>query len=493
MVEREVEIKKIFWKFLLSWKTIILVSLILALVFPYLLFAKSKMDYNKQKNDIRKKYRTELEKIIAEEVQDYSDVELSEDDQNKVDLAIAYREQIDTLRNYKDTSPIFMIDPYNVQCVSLTYYVDVKDDMTSQEIQAGVVDTRANAVSNMYKRYVTADEFVVNLLGDKINDVGASFAKELISYAADADVFFIEIMIFDDMDAETTYAKADELIRSKVKDFSVVGECEVELLVGDISYKRKTAMLDKRNEINNQIASTEKDLNSVLKDMTPAQIYFFEKEHRTEEAIREEFNLDRKVATDSEGLTKPILKKKLAIVGALGGIVLAFIIVFAKDMFSSKLVYDTDIESVYKIKSFGNIDKEGAKKKFIIDRLIIAIRDRKKRTLSSEEKLEVLTTSIVLKCKNQDINKVCLTSSSLDSVGKQNLEKVKEILTKKNISVEVVDEIYYDSKALGECAECGEIIIVEAVGKSLYEEITKEVNKAKEYNIDILGAVIVEG
>lgn len=492
MIEREVEIKKIFWKFLFSWKMIIVISLVFAMMFPYLVYVKSKKDFNKQKREIRAKYEIKLEQLIAEEIQDYADVELSSDDQNKVDLAIAYREQIDTLRNYKNTSPIFTLNPYNVKCVSLTYYIDVKEDNV-EEIPFGYVDTRANAIGNMYKRYVTADEFVIGLLGDKLNDVGTSFARELISYSADADVFYLEIMLSDDMDAESTYSKADELIRSKTKDFSVVGDYDINLLVGDISYKRKTTMLEKQNEINTQITSTEKDLNSLLKDMTPAQVYFFEEVHRTAKDVEDEYNLEEKVAAESVSLEKPMIRKKFAIVGAIAGAAIVFIFIFARDMFSGKLVYESDFENVYKLKKFGSIDNVNSKKKFLADRMLVDIRNGKRKALSSGEKLEILGTSIALTCNAKNINKVCIASSSTLAVGKENLEKIKEIISKNKITVEVVDEIYYDSNSLSVCADCGNVIIVEAVGKSLYEEITKEIYKAKEYGIDILGAVVIEG
>ena len=69
---------------------------------------------------------------------------------------------------------------------------------------------------------------------------------------------------------------------------------------------------------------------------------------------------------------------------------------------------------------------------------------------------------------------------------------LKQELTAQNVKVSEGGNIFYDADSLKQGTEIGNILFMEEIGQSIYDEIFNELNLAKEQKNNIIGAVVLE-
>ena len=84
-----------------------------------------------------------------------------------------------------------------------------------------------------------------------------------------------------------------------------------------------------------------------------------------------------------------------------------------------------------------------------------------------------------------------MTGSEYENADTATLDMLKQELTSQNIQVKEGGNIFYDAESLKQGTEIGNMIFVEQTGESIYDEISNELNLAREQKNQILGVVVL--
>lgn len=192
-------------------------------------------------------------------------------------------------------------------------------------------------------------------------------------------------------------------------------------------------------------------------------------------------------------IPKPVPSKKYFLLGAFLGIFLVCAWAACKMLFTARLQNPEEIRALYNTRLLGEVTVKSKKKRFlsVIDDKLLAIKNRRKKKLSVEQQVKVIAANISLSCKQQGIENIYMTGSEYENADTATLDMLKQELTSQNIQVKEGGNIFYDAESLKQGTEIGNMIFVEQTGKSIYDEISNELNLAREQKNQILGVVVL--
>ena len=108
-----------------------------------------------------------------------------------------------------------------------------------------------------------------------------------------------------------------------------------------------------------------------------------------------------------------------------------------------------------------------------------------------EQQIKIIAANIALSCRQQKIDCIYMTGSEYENVNADILNLLKKELSSQNVKLKEGGSIYYDTESLKQSSEIGNIVLVEQKELSIYDEISHELNLAKEQNTYILGAIVL--
>ena len=100
------------------------------------------------------------------------------------------------------------------------------------------------------------------------------------------------------------------------------------------------------------------------------------------------------------------------------------------------------------------------------------------------------SANIALTCRKNGIDCVYMTGSEYENMDTSVLELLKAELAARNVQVKEGGNIFYDVESLERGTELGNMLFIEQVNVSIYDEIANEFNLAKEQGSHILGVVV---
>lgn len=462
MEEREIDLKQAIWKVILSWRGMILWGIICAAALAGFMYHSADKKYEQNKKDMENSARLEED--------------LDEDELSAAKTVVNYMDQLESLRDFRDNSLVMQLDPYNVKSVNYQFYVKVDNDTsTLYEGSEGdiKIDNVAKTIATSYSEYVVGDDFL-NLLGEALKlDATASDIRDLVEVESDGSNIKISIFLSDDMDEAVVTDNVSTLLKDKAKDYKAVDDFTLELVSKEIKTEKNQKLIDKKTNTNNQIVSIENNITNLKAKLNSSQLYYIDN-----------------VRPKSE-LKAPSVSVKFIVIGFILGVFLVCGVVFVKAVISGKLTLAEELESVFGISLIGSVVAGKKRKRFLqfIDNALLKIKNRNQKELTDEKRMEFAITSVVIKCEQLETKKLCLSGTEIDKIDETLISDLKEKLSAEGIEVDVIDDIYYDGKALKKCVDCGYVLFVEKVGTSIYEEINNQVNKAKEYDLNIIGAI----
>ena len=170
-----------------------------------------------------------------------------------------------------------------------------------------------------------------------------------------------------------------------------------------------------------------------------------------------------------------------------------FFLIKLEVLFATKIQEPGEVSGLYGIRTIGELTGENQKKKFLsgIDTFILKIKNRSRKQMTKEQQMKIICSNIELACKKAEADKVYLTGSEIEKLNPQWMNDIKELLVAAGITVSKGENISYDAKSLKDMAEAGQVVFVEQVGVSLYQEVEKEVRMARENDVDIIGSIII--
>ena len=488
MEDETLNIKKILWDIILSWRSIFVFAIIFGLVLGGYKYKKEVDAYKLVSAMDASEATDNVDDLIAS---------LNDDNRAQVSILINMYKQIKDTQDFIDNNVLMKIDPYNKKELHINYYVKLKnlsdigasssitDKNTSMEVYGG-------NLSAIYARYASSNEGIDIIKNNSSIELDDKDISSLISVDCGNynGVFTVNIVCLEGMDSDAIADEINKLLMSKIKDTQVVAENELIKTDASVTIKADTELITTRNTYFSQLATLKNGIITSESKLTDEQKKYVESAKKI--IFAEENKSDE--TTEKVVVQKPGIPVKFVAIGIILGIMLVCCWVFIKNILTAKLEISEDITAKHNITLFGMISSETDKKRIFgfIDRKLIEIRDRHKKHLTYEQMIESVTTGIAICCQKKKIGKVILSGTEIENISQKYIGDIEKSLISKNINVVIVNDIYYDPNALQNSVDVNNIVFVEKIGLSIKDEISNEINKAKEYNIDILGCVIIE-
>lgn len=464
-VEREINLMELFWNVLLGWRQIICLGVVFAVLLggmKYVMNVRSSQS---------------LQDINVDEAKE----ELEEEELDKIEDAKQIQIRIDDYEKYMKKSAIMQMNPYQKPVLELQYYV--KSDYIINYTKDRERDYTGE-VAALYRNYIVGGEMAQKV----IDNAGLSINKEdlgelmQVTQSPEQGTFYINISYADTEKLQEISDVVKSLLGEKSTELQKVGSHSLELISESQNVIVDTTLIDRKSSMASTMTTLKTQLQTMKSSMSAQQTAILDAEM---EEIRGE-----KEETDEESG----FSIKFIILGAIVGMFLAFAWIACRMLFTARLQNGEEIRSMYGIRLLGNVSASSDKKRFlsVIDKKILAVKNRKKKYLPLEKQIKVVAANIALSCKQEGIDCIYMTGSEYEKADAAILERMKKALSEQKIKVRDGENISYDAASLQACIETGNIVFVEQKGQSIYDEIYREVNLAKEQKGNILGAVVLE-
>ncbi len=462
-IEREIDLRELFWSILFGWRQIICFSIVMAVLFSGMKYIFDNRAYQSaQMNDGKKS-----EPVLTAEAEE----QLS-----------SAREMIARIKEYQeylDTSPLMQLNPYEKRTIELQYYV--KSDYTYDYTKENQNDYTGTLMT-FYYNFITGGELRKNIISTLNLSISQADLSELWTISQVGNSISIKIAYPEEEKLKDMAEFVKQQLEQKELEFQQIGSHELKLMDESQNIIVDTALIDKRNAISNNIASINTQLTVLKTNMS--------------EQLRSLLYNEDMLNNDSgeEVAVKPGFRKKNFLLGAFLGFFLVCVWIVCKRLFTVRLQSSEEICSLYNARLLGSITIKSQKRHFlsVIDNTFLAVKNRRKKKLSVEQQIMRIVTNVVLSCKKEGREKVYMTGSEYESADMPTLDKIKKELVEQGVQVKEGGNIFYDAESLKQATEIGTILFIEQTGKSIYDEIYNELNLAKEQGNQILGVVVLE-
>ncbi len=249
-------------------------------------------------------------------------------------------DKLDRELEYEQNSVLMQIDPYNKKYGTLTYYIDARESILSDNME--YLSDYNNSLLKTYMLYLSGGELYAQILERFPEYKNEQYIREVLSILRDDAANMITITVIGN-EADTLAAILD-IARSGMADMHTkateqIGSHQLTEIRSNIYTVNDTALLDKQNGYREQIAATKqqvKDKQVELEELMPPD------EVLPQQPIW---------LTITEQLIKTAL---LTLVGALIVIILLlalYYVVSNKVLDADKLQYSTKLDILGKIAS----------------------------------------------------------------------------------------------------------------------------------------------
>lgn len=460
--EREINLMELFWDILLGWRQIVCFGILFALLVSGMKYFLSVRSYQALKNINVEEAKEGLKTEELEKLEDAQEVQIRIDDYEK----------------YMEKSALMQINPYEKPVIQLQYYVE------SDYIINYTKDSKrdyTNEVTSLYCNYISSGEMAQKVIEEAELSVSKEDFMELFQVSQPSTgTIYISISYTDAGKLQDISNVVKSLLQQKSPELQKIGSHTLKVVNESQNVVVDTSLIERKETIANTVTLLKSQLQTLKNGMSDEQTVIFKAELEQIRGGKEE---------DEE---EPGFSIKFVILGALVGIFLACAWIACKMLFAVKLQNSGEIRSMFGIRLFGEIAISSEKKRFlsVIDKWILAIKNRRKKSMSMEKQMKVVAANVALSCRQQGIECIYMTGSEYEKIDTEVLGKIKKELISQGVKVKEGENMFYDAVSLQNGIEVGNILFVEQKGLSIYDEIFNEINLVTEQKGNILGAVI---
>jgi len=464
-IEREINLKELFWSILLGWRQIICFAIIFAIFLGGVKFLQDMGAYNAAQNveteDVDYVFTDEEEKLIAD--------------------AKELTEQIAGYENYLESSVLLQMNPYKEPIIKLQYRVN------SDYIINYTKDSKRDYtedIMNAYYQYLTGGNMGNEVIKMAELPISQENFSELRAVYLDETSLTVAIIYPDEEELKKISESIKILLKQMETEFQKIGSHKLDLIEEAQNIVVDAELREKRTNIINNTLNLKTQLNTLKANMTEEQLNALNRQEK------------QNITTEEKSQTlvpRPMIRKKYLFLGAFSGGFLVCIWIACRILFTAKLQNAEEIRTFYNSRLLGEISVQSQKKRFLsgLDNKLLAIKNRRKKKLSIEQQIKVISANVALSCKKHGIDCVYMTGSEYENVDSVILDMLKKELYSQEVQIREGGNIFYDAESLKQGTEIGNILFVEQKGRSIYDEISNELNLAKEQNNYILGFVVL--
>lgn len=465
--EREISLQELIWKIILGWRFLLVSAVIFTVLLTAVGYLKNLTSYQEEQNP-------------SSQTKVPQDYEFTEEDLHQIRTAELLMNSISKNREYLEESILMNLDPYEEQVLILQYYVDsdyqfnyTKDNRTDY----------SSAVTTAYSEYMKNGELAKKITKSLKLDLNAKYLNELIfiDVSKTDGIFCIEVL-YPDKNVLSEIAKVikEELNNQTAGISEKVGSHSLTLFSENITVKTDMDLVNRQKASRDMLNAYDAQLNSLKASMSTEQLEQLKLSDLDGDQTPEEM-------TQVEPLGMSVTLLKYVILGFSVGLFFATIWLVCQMLFNDKLQTSDELMEIFSLRLFGTLQSQ--KKVSGFDKILLDIKNRHKKQLTSEESLDILVSNIELTCRNKKISQIYLTGTEIERADVELIQQIIDRLKHAEIEVIYGENICYRSASLRKLVEVGTAVIVEEAQISIYKEIAKEIMIIREQEVDIIGCI----
>lgn len=418
--------------------------------------------YAKDKKNIANTTVAEsTEKVDVEKIVD----DLERDDYNQVMTYVDLTNYRDQNRLYTADAKLMKINPYKVDTVLLQYYVNAEDENTRKDMAAA------------YLSYISGGSLAADVVENNDLEDSSSDIQELIQcdatglttgtafYTENTNTINLYVYGVDEQDAKDIASYVKESMDAYSQKLSAVAPHTLTLFEEQYSVTCATKLVSLKNDrfgnlmtYNDRTTSYEGLLSDKQKE-SAQKIVSAQKENDELEDSDE----TGKTAKKDEA-PKASISKKYLVIGAFLGLVLAVVIIVLRYMFDPTIKTSKDLQMFYGTNFIGDVAQA--------DGALLA------------------ASKIINMCSNRQIKKV-LIAGKMATENEAAIKEVVDAVEKKGIVADIIGDILTDADAVQTLEAKSNVVLVEAVRKSKYEDFNQEKALCESLDAQLLGYIAI--
>lgn len=400
--------------------------------------------------------KVDVEKIVYD---------LERDDYNQVMTYVDLTNYRDQNRLYTADAKLMKINPYKVDTVLLQYYVNADDENTRKDMAAA------------YLSYISGGSLAADVVENNDLEDSSSDIQELIQcdatglttgtafYTENTNTINMYVYGVDEQDAKDIASYVKESMDAYSQKLSAVAPHTLTLFEEQYSVTCATKLVSLKNDrfgnlmtYNDRTTSYEGLLSDKQKE-SAQKIVSAQKENDE----LEDSNETGKTAKKDEA-PKASISKKYLVVGAFLGLVLAVVIIVLRYMFDPTIKTSKDLQMFYGTNFIGDVAQA--------DGALLA------------------ASKIINMCSNRQIKKV-LIAGKMATENEASIKEVVDAVEKKGIVADIIGDILTDADAVQTLEAKSNVVLVEAVRKSKYEDFNQEKALCESLDAQLLGYIAI--
>lgn len=418
--------------------------------------------YAKDKKNIANTTVAEsTEKVDVEKIVD----DLESDDYNQVMTYVDLTNYRDQNRLYTADAKLMKINPYKVDTVLLQYYVNAEDENTRKDMAAA------------YLSYISGGSLAADVVENNDLEDSSSDIQELIQcdatglttgtafYTENTNTINMYVYGVDEQDAKDIASYVKESMDAYSQKLSAVAPHTLTLFEEQYSVTCATKLVSLKNDrfgnlmtYNDRTTSYEGLLSDKQKE-SAQKIVSAQKENDELEDSNETGKTAKKDETP-----KASISKKYLVVGAFLGLVLAVVIIVLRYMFDPTIKTSKDLQMFYGTNFIGDVAQA--------DGALLA------------------ASKIINMCSNRQIKKV-LIAGKMATENEVAIKEVVDAVEKKGIVADIIGDILTDADAVQTLEAKSNVVLVEVVRKSKYEDFNQEKALCESLDAQLLGYIAI--
>lgn len=418
--------------------------------------------YAKDKKNIANTTVAEsTEKVDVEKIVD----DLESDDYNQVMTYVDLTNYRDQNRLYTADAKLMKINPYKVDTVLLQYYVNAEDENTRKDMAAA------------YLSYISGGSLAADVVENNDLEDSSSDIQELIQcdatglttgtafYTENTNTINMYVYGVDEQDAKDIASYVKESMGAYSQKLSAVAPHTLTLFEEQYSVTCATKLVSLKNDrfgnlitYNDRTTSYEGLLSDKQKE-SAQKIVSAQKENDELEDSDETGKTAKKDETP-----KASISKKYLVVGAFLGLVLAVVIIVLRYMFDPTIKTSKDLQMFYGTNFIGDVAQA--------DGALLA------------------ASKIINMCNNRQIKKV-LIAGKMATENEAAIKEVVDAVEKNGIVADIIGDILTDADAVQTLEAKSNVVLVEAVRKSKYEDFNQEKALCESLDAQLLGYIAI--
>lgn len=444
---RGVKLSNLLVEILKKWKIVLLVSIIMALIFLFMGVVNSKTNENE-------------EELITKD-------ELNKDDLEYLQKMEVLEMQLENLREYRDNSVKMNTDAHEKYFTILEYKLEADEEVENLCFMYRNYIIGGGLTSDISSKTDVKERDLLDNIG--IRDIKQS-GEETIS-----NVLIVQISHYDkDKRAEIASLVDSAILNYNIKimqPYNIIKTAEYSGVGVD------NDMQTQQDNVLRSISDKENSLSDIEAKLSVNALKYL--------------NNQSSGNVDTEKVASTLSAKKSLLLGFLIGVVLACIIIAISYVFDNTIKSVDEIGAIYHTRVYGTIKRDENERKLqrIFKKKVFLSGDR--NSMSNEQKSKLLCTKIILACKEENISDIFLSFPSENFMKEDNIENIMKTLSKAGIEIYSGIGMIYNPEVLEKANSIKNVILIEGLRYTLYNEMASELQLCEEYGINVMGTIVL--